>query len=131
MFVYVKDRKIIFKSEEKRSIPWASVIETKYKLEDDLILEDGTIKLYKKSERYKKDHHLETLKEKAERLERENTEMKTTIDKRIQEDREVNPTEYHRLIYKEQLRTLRKKRIKHMLAFLEKANADWKEKYKK
>ena len=56
--------------------------------------------------------------------------MKATIDRRIKEDREVNPTEYHRLMYQEQLKNLRKKRVKNMFAFLEKANADWKEKYK-
>ncbi|MDR0651286.1 MAG: hypothetical protein LBG59_08030 [Candidatus Peribacteria bacterium] len=81
MYVYLKDNHIYHKSEEKKLIPNTTLIEVVgYKITDDLIYEDGEIKLYINSEQYQKDKNIQTNKEKIAALEKRNKELNEVAD---------------------------------------------------
>ena len=103
MYVYLKNNRIYHKSEEKRIFPNTTIIESNFNIKDDLIWEDGEIKLYEKSEQYKKDYNITSLEEKNRKLEEENKKLSEISDREIRKELWMIKTEkitaYHRNLY--------------------------------
>ncbi|MDR0608132.1 MAG: hypothetical protein LBG52_07530 [Candidatus Peribacteria bacterium] len=84
MYIYLKDGHIYHKSEQKKLIPNTSLIEVVgFTLADDLIYEDGQVKLYKESEQRKKDHNVVSLEQKIQEVEKKNEELQEVADSEI------------------------------------------------
>jgi hypothetical protein len=76
MFVYEKNGNIIFKSNQKVDfIKDANVIWCWFSLSDNLVIEDGKVKLYEKSKQFEKDIHKYKLSEKVKDLEFQNNKL--------------------------------------------------------
>jgi transcriptional regulator with PAS, ATPase and Fis domain len=84
MYIYLKNNHIYHKSETKKLIPNTSFLEVQgFSVNDDLIYEDGEVKLYEKSEQYKKDKQIKSKDEKIFELEKEKEELKEIADSEI------------------------------------------------
>ena len=86
LYVYITAGKIVMKSPRKYVVQNTTIIETEFKKTDQLIYEDGVVKIYKESQQWKKDNHIETLKEKNEKLEKENSQLQEISDREIRKE---------------------------------------------
>jgi hypothetical protein len=108
MYVYLKNNRIYHKSEEKKLIADTTIVECPYRVTDDLIYEEGEIKLYEKSVQYNKDHNIKTKDEELVQLRIENEELREIADNEIRsalgmgENEKV--TQFKKLLYRQTIR---------------------------
>ena len=85
IYVYIKNWWIIKKSETiVNGISYDSVEWLDYNITDKLIYEDWRVVKYDiNSKQYRKDHNIDTLEEKVEKLEKSNKRLKVIADREI------------------------------------------------
>lgn len=104
IYVYIKNWWIIKKSETIVNwISYDAVERVDYGLNDKLIYENWRVVKYDiNSKQYRKDHDIDTLEEKIEKLETENEELKTIANSKVKKDLELKDDtdiEYKRKLY--------------------------------
>lgn len=102
MFVYIRNGNIVYKSNNKVDfIPDASVIGCWFNLNDNLIFEDGQVRIYEKSKQFEKDIHKYRLSEKIESLEFQNDKLEQIANKKVEKDLELKkePGKFERELY--------------------------------
>ena len=105
MYVYVKNWNIVYKSDNRSNlIKDAMEIYTDYTRNDNLIFEDGEVRVYEKTKQFEKDVHKYWLDEKIKRLEHDNKDLETIANKKVTKDLELEErwleaNEYQRKIY--------------------------------
>ena len=105
MYVYVKNWNIVYKSDKRSNlIKDAIEMQTTYTKNDNIIFEDGEIRIYEKTKQFEKDVHKYRLDEKIKKLEHHNKDLEQIANKKITKDLELNErwleaNEYQRKIY--------------------------------
>lgn len=109
MYVYVRNGNIIHVSNSKVDyIKDADVYGCWFSLSDNLIFEDGKVKIYEKSNQFDKDIHKYHLKSKINSLEFQNTKLEKIANENVKKDLELkqDTTKFNRELYL--LKNLRK-----------------------
>lgn len=105
MFVYVKNWNIIYKSKDRvKFIKDSDEIQCDYNLNDNLIFEDGEVRIYEKSKQFEKDVHKYYLDEEINNLKHKNKDLEQIANKKVTKDLELKErwleaNEYQRKIY--------------------------------
>lgn len=101
MFVYVKNGNIVYKSNTRRNlIPDSTEIRCWFSLNDNLVFEDGEVRIYEKSKQFEKDIHKYKLSKQIKSLEFQNDKLEKIANKKIKKEVLVKePTKYDRDIY--------------------------------
>lgn len=105
MYVYIKNWNIVFKSDKRSNLIKDSIeIYTDYTKNDNLIFENGEVRLYEKSNQFEKDVHKYQLDEKIKKLEHNNKDLEKIANIKITkelelEERWLEANEYQRKIY--------------------------------
>lgn len=105
MYVYVRGKNIIHKSEERKELKWflqnCTIYQVSYNKNDHLIFENGEIRIYEQSKQFEKDSHKYILNEKIEKLEFDNNKLKQIANKEVKKDLELKkePSKFERELY--------------------------------
>lgn len=102
MYVYVKNDNIVYKSLEKVDfIKDAIVIDCWFNLNDNLIFENGEVRIYERSQQFEKDIHKYKLTKKIESLEFQNEKLDKIANKNVKKDLELKreTTKFDKEIY--------------------------------
>lgn len=103
IYVYIRNGWIIKKSETIVNwLKYDAEIRVDYDIKDKLIYENWKVIKYADSKQYRKDHNIDTLEKKVERLEMQNEELKAIADSKVKEDLESKndeDLEYKRKLY--------------------------------
>lgn len=90
MYVYVKNGNIIYKDNKKVDfIKDAQVIQCWFNLNDNLVFEDGNIRVYEKSKQFEKDIHKYRLKQEINSLEYQNDKLEKIANKQVKKERKL------------------------------------------
>jgi len=99
--VYVKNGNIIFKSNTRTNLfPDASEVWCWFSMSDNLIFEDGQVRIYEKSKQFEKDIHKYKLSKQIKSLEFQNNKLEKIANEKIKKKTLTKePTKYDRDIY--------------------------------
>ena len=99
--MYIKNGNIIFKSNTRTNLfPDASEVWCWFSMNDNLIFEDGQVRIYEKSKQFEKDIHKYKLSKQVESLEFQNDKLEKIANEKIKKKTLTKePTKYDRDIY--------------------------------
>lgn len=99
--MYIKNGNIIFKSNTRTNLfPDASEIWCWFSMNDNLVFEDGQVRIYEKSKQFEKDIHKYKLSKQIESLEFQNNKLEKIANEKIKKKTLTKePTKYDRDIY--------------------------------
>lgn len=99
--MYVKNGNIIFKSNTRTNLfPDASEVWCWFSMSDNLIFEDGQVRIYEKSKQFEKDIHKYKLSKQIKSLEFQNNKLEKIANEKIKKKTLTKePTKYDRDIY--------------------------------
>ena len=99
--MYVKNGNIIFKSNTRTNLfPDASEVWCWFSMNDNLVFEDGQVRIYEKSKQFEKDIHKYKLSKQVESLEFQNNKLEKIANEKIKKKTLTKePTKYDRDIY--------------------------------
>ena len=83
MYVYVRDKMIIYKSETRDNLFECDIYEIDCKPTDNLIYEDNQIKIYENSKQYEEDTNKYQLNKELELEKKRNEDLKIIADIKI------------------------------------------------
>lgn len=102
MYVYIKNGNIIYKSNNKVDfIKDAQVIGCWFDLTDNLIFEDGEVRIYEKSKQFEKDIHKYKLKQEIDSLEFQKGKLEKIANEKVKKKRKIKEetTKFERELY--------------------------------
>lgn len=116
MYVYVKNWNIVYKSQTR--VNWikdSMEIICWYNMNDNLIFEDGEVRIYEKSKQYEKDVNKYKRQKQVDLLQKKNEELTQIANKKITKEMELDKkgleaNEHQRLLYL--LRNMRNEQAK-------------------
>lgn len=99
--MYIKNGNIIFKSNTRTNLfPDASEVWCWFSMNDNLVFEDGQVRIYEKSKQFEKDIHKYKLSKQIESLEFQNNKLEKIANEKIKKKSLIKePTKYNRDIY--------------------------------
>ena len=101
MFVYVKNGNIVYKSNTRSNIiPDAMEIWCWFSMNDNLVFEDGQVRIYEKSKQFEKDIHKYRLSREIKSLKIQNDKLEKIASEKIKnETLTKEPTKYDKDLY--------------------------------
>lgn len=100
--MYIKDGNIVYRSMEKTNfIKDAIIIDCWFSMNDNLIFENGEVRIYEKSKQFEKDIHKYKLTEKIKSLEFQNGKLDKIAKDQVKKDLELQreTTKFDKEIY--------------------------------
>ena len=98
--MYIKNGNIIFKSNTRTNLfPDASEVWCWFSMNDNLIFEDGQVRIYEKSKQFEKDIHKYKLSKQIESLEFQNNKLEKIANEKIKPKIQKEPTKFDRELY--------------------------------
>lgn len=99
--MYIKNGNIIFKSNTRTNLfPDASEVWCWFSMNDNLVFEDGQVRIYEKSKQFEKDIHKYKLSKQIKSLEFQNNKLEKIANEKIKKKTLTKePTKYDREIY--------------------------------
>lgn len=98
--MYVKNGNIIFKSNTRSNLfPDASEVWCWFSMNDNLIFEEGEVRIYEKSKQFEKDIHKYKLSKQIESLEFQKEKLEKIANEKVKKEILKDPTKFDRELY--------------------------------
>ena len=98
--MYIKNGNIIFKSNTRSNLfPDASEVWCWFSMNDNLIFEDGEVRIYEKSKQFEKDIHKYKLSKQIESLELQKEKLEKIANEKVKKEILKDPTKFDRELY--------------------------------